>query len=239
MSPVRKVALLGLTAAAALGTAVCVQRPEAVPPAAAPPLPSVSAVAEDTTHKEDLRLVPAEAYVRTYLTLFGGLAPLEVQKKARGADGALLFDAWDDYLLALGLPDYRADMPRGTQTNAIMLAAFERLGAALCDRSLEHDWKGKTPVAADKRLVFAFDPTPDAPTKAQFTAGFDVLHRTFLGYPADLAPTDRVARFHRLFEDTRARHAAKNAPKTRLSPVETAWVTVCEGLVRHPEFHFY
>jgi len=22
-------------------------------------------------------------------------------------------------------------------------------------------------------------------------------------------------------------------------PVETAWVTVCEGLVRHPEFHFY
>jgi hypothetical protein len=199
----------------------------------------MATLAEDTSLKEEVRLVPAEAYVRTYLTLFGGLAPLEVQKRARGADGALLFDAWNDYLSALGLPDHRIDLPRGSQTNAIMLGAFERLGSALCDRAMEHDWKSTPRVALRERLIFAWEGGAEAPTTAQFAERFDVLHRTFLGYPAALAPTDRTARFQRLFEGTRSRHAAPDAPKTRLSPSETAWVTVCEGLVRHPEFHFY
>ena len=94
-------------------------------------------------------------------------------------------------------------------------------------------------MAVDRRLIFAFDGGGEALSTAGFAERFDVLHRTFLGYPARLAPTDRVARFRRLFDGTRARPAAANAPKTRLSPEETGWVTVCEGLVRHPEFHFY
>lgn len=235
----RKLGLVLLAASAALGTVVCARRPEVVSPLAAPPLPAMASAVVDTTPKAELRLVPAEAYVRTYLSLFGGLAPLAVQKKARGADKSLLFDVWDDYLSALGLPDYRNDIPRGTQTNAIMLAAFERLGGALCNRTLEHDWKSHPPVPVDERLVFAFDGAPDALTKDQFAARFDVLHRTFLGYPVTLAPTDRIARYHHLFEDTRARHAASGAPQGRLSPAETGWVTVCEGLVRHPELQLY
>lgn len=242
----RKLAACLAAMACALGAAVCTHRPEAVPPAAAPPLAPVSVVAEDTTQKEELRLVPVEAYVRTYLSLFGGLAPLEAQKRARGADKALLFDVWDDYLTTLGLPDYRIDLPRGAQTNALMLAAFERLGAALCDRALERDWKSRPAVAIDERLIYAFEEPAQHPTKAAFADGFDVLHRTFLGYPAALAPTDRLARFHRLFEDTVARHEAaaarppsKDTPKSRLSPVEAGWVTVCEGLIRHPEFQLY
>ncbi len=235
----RRLALSTLGLSAVLLTAVCARRPEAVAPAAGPPMAAVSAVTEDTSHKEEVRLVPAEAYVRTYLTLFGGLAPIEVQKRARGADGPLLFDAWNDYLSALGLPDHRIDLPRGSQTNAIMLGAFERLGSALCDRAMEHDWKSKPPVSVQERLIFAFDDGGETMTLAGFAERFDVLHRTFLGYPAALAPTDRTGRYKRLFDGTRARHAAPDAPKSRLSPVEAGWVTVCEGLVRHPEFHFY
>lgn len=246
----RRLAVLVFGVCFALAAAVCTRRPEVVSSTPAPPLPSASVVTEDTSHKEELRLVPVESYVRTYLSLFGGLSPLAVQEKARGADRALLFDVWDDYLTTLGLPDYRIDLPRGGQTNALMLAAFERLGAALCDRALEHDWKSKPAVAVAERLIYAFEPA-ELPSKARFAEGFDVLHRTFLGYPAALAPTDRLARFHRLFDGAVARHsaapaataatatAAPAATKSRLSPIEAGWVTVCEGLVRHPEFHFY
>ncbi|WP_437295617.1 hypothetical protein [Sorangium sp. So ce426] len=54
---------------------------------------------------------PAEAYLRTYLWLFGGLAPAEVERRARGDDKAALFDTWGDYLVALGLPDHGVDLP--------------------------------------------------------------------------------------------------------------------------------
>ena len=105
-------------------------------------------------------MVPPEVYMRTYLQLFGGLLPSEVQAKAKGKDGNQLFDTWDDYVSSLGFPDYRLDIPRQTQTNALMVASFERLGIALCDRAVEHDL-GKAheklvPIA--KRLIFAFEP---------------------------------------------------------------------------------
>lgn len=243
----RGVAVSILLALAALGTLVCTRRPEVVEPVSGPALPVVSTLAQDATHKEEPRLLPAEAYVRSYLQWFGGLAPIEVQRRARGADGALLFDAWGDYLAALGLPDYATDLPRGGQTNAIMLGAFERLGSALCARALEHDWKGERKVPVQDRLIFAFERGPEAPSVDEMAPGFDVLHRTFLGYPARLAPKERIGRFHKLFEETRARHAAAEAkrgavtgaPKSRLSPSEAGWVAVCEGLVRHPELHFY
>jgi hypothetical protein len=237
---VRRAALAALVALAAisLGAAACA-RAEVVPRVPAAPLPETGRTPEDVTPKQDRRLVPAEAYVRTYLQLFGGLAPLEVQRRARGGDNNAIFDTWDDYLSALGFPDYRLDLPRGTQTNALMIAAFERLGVALCDRALERDLKAKPPPFVKDRLVFAFDPPAGEVSAAAFAPGFDVLHRTFLGYPARLAPPGRQAAFFDLYRATAARHAEKGAPRSRFTPAESGWAAVCYGLVRHPEFHLY
>jgi hypothetical protein len=202
---------------------------------------SLGVLAEDTAPKADLRMVPPEVYMRTYLTLFGGLAPLEAQKRARGGDGAALFDTWDDYVSALGFPDYRLDVPRQTQTNALMVATFERLGVALCDRAVEHDLKGPRgaePPPVGERVIFAFDLPRGEVDEAAFAPRFDVLHRTFLGYPAALAPPERAKRFFRLYRDIAAGHV-KAAPKSRFSPAEAGWAAVCYGLVRHPEFHLY
>jgi hypothetical protein len=232
-------ALVSLASLAALATFGACAPAEVIPRTAAAPLREVERVAQDATPKQDRRLVPAEAYVRTYLQLFGGLAPLEVQRRARGGDGGALFDTWDDYLSALGFPDYRLDLPRGTQTNALMIAAFERLGIALCDRSVEHDLKAKPPPLVKDRLVFAFDPPEGEVTAPTFARGFDVLHRTFLGYPARLAPEGREEAFLDLYKQTYARHAAKGAARSRFTPAEAGWAAVCYGLVRHPEFHLY
>ncbi len=82
-------------------------------------VPGHESLAQDTTHKESPRLVPAEAYIRTYLTLFGGLTALQAQTQLT-AGGSGLFDTWTAYLGALGLPNYATDMARNTQTNALM-----------------------------------------------------------------------------------------------------------------------
>jgi hypothetical protein len=231
----RRATLLGIAAfVAGCGPA----SPAVVSPSAPLAIVPTSVTAEDTAHKEELRMVPPEAYMRTYLRLFGGLLPQEAQKIARGRDGAQLFDTWDDYVSALGFPDYRLDIPRQTQTNALMVATFERLGLALCDRALEHDWKQKEPVPERDRLVFAFDPPAGDVDAKSFESGFDVLHRTFLSYPASLAPPDRVARFFGLYEATLRDHKAAD-PKSRFTPREAAWAAVCYGLVRHPEFQLY
>jgi hypothetical protein len=231
---------LACLAGAAL--AACASHPpEVVAPGARTALSPSGVVAEDTAPKQDLRLVPPEAYMRTYLQLFGGLAPLDVQKRARGGDGAQLFDTWDDYVSALGLPDYRLDIPRQTQTNALMVATFERLGVALCDRAVEHDLRarpGGPPPPVAERLVFAFDLPTGPVDAAAFAPRFDTLHRTFLGYPAALAPPQRASRFLQLYADIVAGHA-KADPKSRFSPAEAGWAAVCYGLVRHPEFHLY
>lgn len=200
----------------------------AVTPSEPTALPAHTTKLVDTTPKERRRMVSPEVYLRAYLGWFGGLVPLEVQNRAR-AKG--MFDAWDDYLAALGLPDYKIDLPRQTQSNTLMLATLGRLGEALCARAVEHDLHGgKTPM--DQRVVFAFDSTPD--TADNFDVRFDVLHRTFLGYPAKLAPGERVARFHALFDDVAKRH-----PKGGLTADETGWVAVCSALVQHPEAELY
>jgi hypothetical protein len=206
-----------------------------VQPSAPTTLTAVSRSPEDSSTKQDLRLVPPEVYVRSYLQLFGGLAPTDVQQRARGTDGAQLFDTWDDYLAALGLPDYKQDLPRASRTNAIMVATFERLGVALCDRALEHDWKQKPPIPAGERTVFVFD-EPTQTDAASFAARFDEMHRTFLSYPARLAP-GRTEDFYALYNNIKKLHATNK--KSRLSPEQAGWVSVCYGLVRHPEFHLY
>ena len=175
-------------------------------------------------------MVAPEVYLRAYLTWFGGLAPLEVQQKARPK---ALFDAWDDYLAALGLPDYTIDLPRQTQSNTLMRATLGRLGEALCIRAAEQDLHRKTAPAA--RIVYAFEATA-APSDAQLATGLDVLHRTFLGYPLRLAPADRTAKLSALYRSVAQRHAGAKQP---LTADETAWAAVCTALVEHPEAELY
>ena len=201
-----------------------------VAPSAPEPLPAHEERAIDTTPKEHRRMLPPEAYLRAYLGWFGGLAPLAVQQRARPRG---MFDSWGDYLAALGLPDYKLDLPRQTQSNTLMLATLGRLGEALCVRAAEHDLHGKTPAAA--RVVFTFDAVA-SPDEAQFAARFDVLHRTFLGYPARLAPAARVPRYYALYRRVAAQHAGRKQP---LGPDETAWAAVCAALVQHPEAVLY
>jgi hypothetical protein len=204
-------------------------------------LPGHEQLGEDTTPKDGPRLMPAESYIRSYMTLFGGLAPLTIQGEL-DRDG--LFDAWDNYLQVLGLPDYRADIARGTQTNALMIAAFERLGVALCDRAVMHDLRTTADGGAPVVLTFAVAPT-GLLSEADFTTRFDTLHSRFLGYPAALAPTpDRTTRFYTLYQQAVANQATPLADaglpaRLALSPVEAGWAAVCYGLVRHPEFHLY
>jgi hypothetical protein len=200
-------------------------------------IPGHEMLPQDTSLKEGPRLVPAETYIRSYLQLFGGLAPRALETQARGMDTNALFDTWNDYLSALGLPDYRVDLPRGVQTNALMMATFERLGVVLCDRALERDLRGTLQLM--ERTVYAFEGTPTGLDMTGFAPRFDVLHRTFLGYPARLAETDRTARFFALYQGTVARHRATGAPASRFTPEQAGWATVCYGLVRHPEFHAY
>jgi hypothetical protein len=223
---VKRALILGALAACGPPSTIVPSRPAA--------LPAHREVMIDATPKARRRMLPPEVYLRAYLTWFGGLTPLDVQARAKGRG---LFDAWDDYLAALGLPDFRLDLPRATQSNTLMLATLGRLGEALCVRAAEHDLHGKAPPPIDQRVVFAFDVTPKAPTADEFATRFDVLHRTFLGYPARLAPAERVPRYFALYQDVVGRHAKKkNAP---LSPDETAWAAVCAALVQHPEVELY
>jgi hypothetical protein len=201
-----------------------------VTPSAPHALPSARTTLIDSTPKQRRRMVPPEVYLRAYLGWFGGLTPLEVQNRARPRG---LFDEWYDYLAALGLPDYKIDLPRQTQSNTLMLATLGRLGEALCIRAAEHDLHQKTPL--DQRVVFAFEPIVN-PDSVAFAERFDILHRTFLGYPAALAPHDRIARFRDLYASVAARHAGAKQP---LTADETAWAAVCSALVQHPEAELY
>ena len=174
------------------------------------------------------RMLPPEAFLRAYLQWFGGLAPAEVQKR-----GGPLFGRWEDYLAALGLPNYAYEFPRVSQTNTLMVASLDRLAEALCVRAAEHDLHQQPPL--DQRVVFAFASRPQW-AFGDFVTDLDVLHRTFLGYPLQLAPEGRAGRFYALFEQVRSNHAQVAAP---LTADEMAWVAVCKALVVHPEAEIY
>ena len=151
--------------------------------------------------------MPPEAYTaRRTARWFGGLAPLDVQTKARGRG---MFDAWDDYLAALSAcPITAPDLPRAMQSNTLMAATLGRLGEALCARAAEHDLHGKIRRRSPQRVVVRVrghrrrpDPTPSSPTR------IDVLHRTFVGYPLSLAPAERTAKLSALYRAVVAHHA--------------------------------
>ncbi len=212
-------------------------------PANVTKLPGHDPLAQDTNPKEGPRMVPPEVYLRSYLKIFGNKTPLEVQADAKtkinNADMAL-FDTWSDYLALLGLPDYAIDIPRAGQTNTLMMATFERLGIALCDRAIETELKANPALPVAQRNVFAFEVPADAIDQAAFTERFDILHRTFLGYPAALAVTEnRTGKYFKLYQDAVAKYTAPDAPATRFTPAEAGWAAVCYGLIRHPEFHLY
>jgi hypothetical protein len=196
-------------------------------------VPGHETIPQDSSHKESPRLPAAESYMRTYLQLFGGLTPLQAQQQLSAGNSGL-FDSWSAYLGALGLPNYASDLPRQTQTNALMMATFERLGVALCDKALEKDLLGSPPVSPDQRMIYAFDVPATPVDQAGFAPRFDVLHRTFLSYPAAMAPTDRTARFFKLYQDTIAKHDPKSS---KFTATQAGWAAVCSGLLRHPEFH--
>jgi len=206
--------------------------PAQIKPGPATPLQPTGVRHQDRAPKEPARLVPPEAYLRTYLALFGAASPSEAQKLARASDNGQLFDNWNDYLSALGFPDHRNDLPRANQTNALMVASFERLGIALCDRAVERDLRGPT----ETRQLFKF--SADTDNISVFKTHFDILHRAFLGYPLDLAPADRAAKFYALYETIVLHHGEKGL-KSRFTPAEAGWANVCYGLSRHPEFHLY
>lgn len=202
-----------------------------IEPSATTPLPHHGEITIDASPKAKRRMVPPEAFLRAYLVWFGGLSPEEVQKRAHGYD---LFGQWSDYLAALGLPDYQFDFPRQTQSNTMMLAALSRLGEALCVRAAQRDLRRST--RPDARVVFAFDPVSGREmTSAEFEARFDVLHRTFLGYPAALAPAGRIPRFLALYRKVRDHHAAGG----HLTGEQAGWAAVCTALVQHPEAQLY
>jgi len=207
---------------------VACSEPRVIQPSAAHPFDVQDSRSIDANVKAQRRLVPAEAYLRAYLTWFGGLAPIDIQHKGGGD----LFGQWADYLAALGLPDYAHDFPRTSQSNTMMLATFGRLGEVLCVRAAEHDLHASAPLPS--RVVFAFELKPH-PSLNEFAAGFDVLHRTFLGYPADLAPKGRLGRFYSLYQQVAAAHPQS----AHLSADETGWVAVCTALVIHPEAELY
>lgn len=210
-------------------------RPTEIAPTPVAEIPGHELLAQDHTPKEPPRLMPAETLIRSYLSLFGGLSPMAMQTRLRGTTSDNLFDTWGDYLSALGVPDYAVDIPRSPQTNALMLAAFERIGVALCERAVQSDLRG---AALADRVLFRFDlPTGRALTDEEFGARFDLLHRRILGYPSALAPDGRVPRFRTLYRDAVARHA--DAGARTFNGSEAGWASVCEGLIRHPEFHLY
>lgn len=175
------------------------------------------------------RMVPPEAFLRAYLAWFGNGGPYDVFLRARGDD---LFDRWPDYLAALGLPDHHVDAPRLTRSNTVMRAVIGRMAEALCVRAAQHDLHERS--AMNRRLIFAAD-AGENPTRSQFERMFDVLHRTFLGYPSSFAPRGRVDRFHQLYR----RIAADRERNAGLTADETAWAGVCTALVQHPEASVY
>ncbi len=202
-------------------------------------IPGHESLAQDTAPKEAPRLMPAETLIRSYLTLFGGLSPIAFQTRMRTTTtGEALFDTWADYLSALGIPDYTADIPRAAQTNTLQLAAYERIAVALCERAVQNDLRG---AAASAQVLFTFDlPAGRSLTDAEFATRFDVLHRRALGYPAALAPDTRVPRFLALYRSAETAHAdAGVGSQRRFTGPEAGWAGVCEGLLRHPEFHLY
>ena len=77
-------ALHAIATALLLAAPGCAGRPlERVVGTPAGKLATRETLLADAAPKAELRMIPPEVYMRTYLQLFGGLLPSEVQQKAR------------------------------------------------------------------------------------------------------------------------------------------------------------
>jgi hypothetical protein len=190
----------------------------------------------------------AESLVASYTAIFGDLMDLDAREQADRQSRSARYYGWSERLSALGLPDYTRDLPRVTQTNTIMVGAFEQIASTLCDRAALRDLvptrasvKAIAPeqqalAYVDAQRVFDFEPKLAPLAESDFGPRFDVLHRTFLGYPAGLGPPERTHEFFVLYKDVEQRHGAANRGHM---PHVVAWSAVCQALTRHPEFHHY
>jgi hypothetical protein len=155
------------------------------------------------------RMVPTEAFLRAYLTWFG-LAPDQVGR-ARGND---LFDRWVVTSRHSACPTINSTRRVHAKQHGHARRAW-RLGER-CASGPRARSARRPPI--DKRVVFAFD-ARDQTTRDDFIQG-SVLHRTFLGYPARLAPASRRPVLpHRVVA---SRHTA-----SLLTPDELGWAAVC------------
>ena len=120
----------------------------------------------------------------------------------------------------------------------VSLAPAFASALALTTLHVQHLDQSLAPLTALPQLrVLTLVELGAPPDDATFAVRFDVLHRLFLGYPVRLAPPDRIARFHALYAEIVARHAATKKPL--LTPDETAWAAMCSALVQHPEAELY
>ena len=184
-------------------------------------------------------MVPPEVTMRTYLHLFGALAPLEFQKGARGATARASSTRGTTTSPRSGSPTIASTSPaRRRPTRSWWPPSSASASRSATARS---STTGKEDAAepVQERVIFAFDPPKGHVSTAQTSLrGSTCLHRTFLGYPARSRRRERSQRFYALYE-TIAKEHAKAAPKSRFTPDEAGWAAVCYGLVRHPEFHLY
>jgi hypothetical protein len=242
------IALAGVMAVALIPLAACHRAPpELVRPQVAS-VPDVAVAPRESFIPREPRLMPAETLIRSYTAIFGDLVEPEARTRYDRSNQRGRYFGWSEQLSALGLPDYTRDQARASQTNTIMIAAFEKLAIALCDRAAIRDLRLdkanvkplspelKALVQVEAPPVFAFEPKSAPLSEADFVPRFDVLHRTFLGYPAALAPREREAEFYALYKKVEQRHVAA---KSGQAPHIPAWSAVCQGLARHPEFHHY
>lgn len=237
----------GVAIVVVLSLAGCRSAPaELVKPQEVAP-PKVESAPREAFVPREPRMVPAETLIRSYAAIFGDLIGPEGRKNYPLGSRTGRYFGWEEHLPGLGVPDYQRDLPRVGQTNTVMVAEFERLAAALCDRAAARDLlpnpnaKPLTPelkalVQVNAPPVFPFTAKAGPISEADFAPRFDSLHRTFLGYPAELAPKERIGEFYALYTHVEARH---RADKPSSASFVSAWSAVCQGLARHPEFHHY
>ena len=170
--------------------------------------------------------------MRSYLQLFGGLAPLDAQTALRGNNG--LFDTWRDYLAALGMPDYTLEIARNPQTNSLMIATFERMGVALCDRAVEKE------LQADTRRRRRHSERSSLSSRPQRSRRRPI-HRALRHPSSDFSRLSGQARQKPiacpLLQDLhrhRGRPRGQGRSQILFTPPLAGWATVCYGLVRHP-----
>ena len=160
--------------------------------------------------------------MRTYLQLFGGLAPLDVQKRARGGRrraalrhvGRLRVGAG---LARLPLRHPAADADQRAHGGDVRAPRRRALRPRARARSASAE--GRRAAAGASASSSRSSCRQGAGSTWQPSAPrFDVLHRTFLGYPAPLAPAAAHGALLPAVPRHRRLGTPRPTPKSRFSP---------------------